>query len=182
MSLTELARQLASARQTRTQISPEALDGLQNEDKAYELQQVVAEQYNSTQIGYKVGATNEISQKLFGCNGPFFGPMFDADLHESGVTISHQPGLLGGEAEFAFLIDRDIPSDQKLDQPKIAEYVRDVHVAVELVGRRTTGHGLPSLYSAIADFGGNAAFIRGAAIHDWQSKDLAAVEVVAQTN
>ncbi|MEM7256948.1 MAG: fumarylacetoacetate hydrolase family protein [Pseudomonadota bacterium] len=182
MSATDLAQQLATARIDRTQIDPQLLEGLQDEAQAYQLQQLVGECYGSLQIGYKVGATNETSQKMFGCDSPFFGPMFERDCHDTGAVMESHAGLLGGEAEFAFVIDRDVPTDTNLSTDQLATYVRAVHVAVELVGRRSAGTGLPPLFAAIADFGGNAAFISGPAIRDWQSIDLAAVSVTALTN
>lgn len=181
MSPSDLAQQLASARQLGKQIDYALMDGLQNESDAYQLQELAAEHYGSRHIGYKVGATNETSQKLFGCSEPFFGPMFDCDYYEHGATFDLSDGLLGGEAEFAFLIDRDIP-DTDLTSAQITDYIAAAHVAVELIGRRSAGKGLPSLYAAIADFGGNAAFIRGPSITDWRGMDLAEVKVVAHTN
>lgn len=177
-----LAQQLADARRNGTQIDPQLLDILHTEAQAYQLQQLVGECYGSPQIGYKVGATNETSQNLFGCDGPFFGPVFERDCHDSGASIKNQEGLLGGEAEFAFVMDRDVPTDKALNTDQLAGYVKTVHLAVELVGRRSKGAGLPSLFAAIADFGGNAGFIRGPAINNWQSVDLAAVTVTAKTN
>lgn len=177
MSQTDLARQLAAARQQRSQIDPTLLDILRDEADAYRVQALAIRHYPSTHIGYKVGATNETSQNLLGCDGPFFGPLFDAECHDAGITIDAKQDIIGGEAEFAFLIDRDIPPDTEL---QITDYIQAAHIAVELIGRRTVGLGLPTALAAIADFGGNAAFIRGNSIDNWQTIDFATIEVIAR--
>lgn len=182
MSLADIADQLATARRDSMRIDGDLMDSLQSETEAYQLQSLLEASYRSAQIGYKVAATNEPTQKKFGTDHPFYGPLFEADCHQTGVSFSGSEGLLGGEAEFAFLIDRDIPGNTPLNTQSIIDYIRAVHVSVELIGRRTKGNGLPSLYSAIADFGGNAAFILGPAIDNWTSMDLASVKVVAHTD
>ena len=149
MSLSELALQLAQARQNNTQVEPGLLNEIPAENDAYQLQDMISECYPSAQAGYKVGATNETSQKLFGCDGPFYGPLHQSTVYESNARINTVCGLLGGEAEFAFLIDRDIPADTVLSQTQISEYIRSVHVAVELIGRRTIGDGLPPIAEII---------------------------------
>ncbi len=179
MSLSELAARLAESRREHTQLAPDFLESLNSEAEAYEVQSLLEASYGATRIGYKVGATNETSQKMFDCDGPFYGPVFDTDCHVSGATIDVRDGLLGGEAEFAFVIDRDVPTETPIDAKRISDFIRASHVAVELVGRRTQGEGLPSLFGAIADFGGNADFIRGPAIENWHAIDLASVEVTA---
>lgn len=182
MSLSDIAIQLASARRESKKVNAEIMQSLQSEAEAYQLQSLLEEHYRSPKIGYKVAATNEATQKKIGCDGPFYGPMFEADRHQSGASFNSADGIVGGEAEFAFLMDRDVPADIQLNEESVKDYVRSVHIAVELIGRRTTGDGPPSLYAAIADFGGNAAFIHGGEIKNWRSIDLAAVKVVAYTN
>lgn len=181
MSLSDIAIKLATARREAKKIDGALMAGLQSEAEAYQLQSLLEAPYRSTKIGYKVAATNEATQKKLGCNGPFYGPLFEADCHESGASFS-TADVHGGEAEVAFLIDRDVPPDIPLNTTSIKDYIRAAHVAVELIGRRTTGDAVPSVYTAIGDFGGNAAFIRGPAIESWPAIDLATLKVVAHTD
>ncbi len=178
----DLAKQLADARNSHEQIDPTPYDTIATLAEAYQLQARATESYPSVRIGYKVGATNEGAQKLFGCNAPFYGPMFEKDRVAPGANLSLRPGVLGGEAEFAFLCGTDFPTDQELNINDLPSYIESCHIAVEIVGRRTEGEGLPSLHCAVADYGANVAFIEGPAIENWRSMDLAQVAVSAKTN
>ncbi len=178
----ELAKQLADARASHQQIDPAPYDAIASLDEAYQLQALANDSYPSKRIGYKVGATNEGAQKLFGCDAPFYGPMFEQDRFEPGANLHLNTGVLGGEAEFAFLCDADFPTDRDLSIDDLPDLITSCHIAVEIVGRRTVGKGLPSLHCAVADFGANVAFIEGPAIESWRSMDLTQVKVTATTN
>jgi len=178
----ELARQLADARGSNTQTDAAPFDAIPSLETAYQLQSLAAETYPSKQIGYKVGATNEGAQKLFGCDAPFYGPMFEQEQLQPGASLTLHAGVLGGEAEFAFVCDSDFPTDRELSTEDLPDLIRSCHIAVEIVGRRTAGSGLPGLNSAVADFGANVAFMPAPAIDNWRSIDLGAVQVAASTN
>jgi len=177
----QLASQLAQARLQNKKIDAADFDAIATIDEAYQVQSHLGTGYESSMIGYKVGATSEAAQKLFQCDGPFYGPMYERDQLEPGVTVS-SGSMIGGEAEFAFQIAKDVASDKDLTTAELANYIGACHVVVEIVNRRTLGEGLPSFNSAIADFGCNGAFILGPAIDNWQSTNLAEVKVVALTN
>lgn len=182
MSAQELALQLAKARGEQSQLELAPYAEIATLDDAYAMQTLATNAYSSPRIGYKVGATNEGVQKLFACDAPFYGPMFEAERFAPGHKFPLVPGLLGGEAEFAFQIATDFPVDKDLSPNDLAEFIASVNIAVELVGRRTLGQGLPPLHAAIADFGANVAFIEGPSIADWKKLDLAEVAVSAKTN
>ena len=182
MSEQTLALKLANARAQRNQTDAAPFEAIASLDKAYATQAQACSAYPSVQIGYKVGATNEGAQKLFGCNSPFYGPMFEAEHHTTGAQFELVTGLLGGEAEFAFKIGSDFPTDRSLNVDALPDLIDSANIAVELVGRRTRGDGLPTLHAAIADFGANVAFIEGPPIDNWRSVNLAQVAVTARTN
>lgn len=182
MSAQDLAQQLAIARGKQTQIDVGPYAAITTLDDAYAMQALATKAYSSPRIGYKVGATNEGVQKLFACDAPFYGPMFEAERFAPGHQFEPVPGLLGGEAEFAFRIGSDFPTDQDLGTDDLPDLIASVNIAVELVGRRTLGEGLPPLHAAIADFGANVAFIEGPSLADWRSINLAEVAVSAKTN
>jgi 2-keto-4-pentenoate hydratase len=177
----ELAKQLAGARASKQLVASAPFDALATLDSAYQLQNMATEQYDSAQIGYKVGATNEAVQKLFGANAPFLGPMFERDRLNADTTLQLTADILGGEAEFAFVCGDDFP-DRDLSQAELPDLISSCHIAVEIVGRRTIGEGLPTLHAAVADYGANVAFIEGPSIDNWQSMDLAAISVTASTD
>ncbi len=182
IELKDLARQLADARGSHQQIDRNPFDAIATLEDAYKLQAMAAATYPSTQVGWKVGATNEGAQKLFGCDAPFYGPMFEQEIMQPSADLPLRDGVLGGEAEFAFICGSDFPTDKSLSVEDLPALIKSCHIAVEIVGRRTIGQGLPSLNCAVADFGAHVAFIPGPAIADWNSMDLARVEVKANTN
>lgn len=182
MSNRELAEQLAQARGQQQQTDLAPFESITSIDDAYAVQALATNAYQSPRIGYKVGATNEGAQKLFDCDAPFYGPMFEAECYEPGHRLAMVPGLLGGEAEFAFKTGKDFPTDKDLTVDDLPALVSSAHIAVEIVGRRTRGDGLPPLHAAIADYGANVAFIKGPAIENWKELDLASVAVTAKTN
>ena len=177
-----LAQQLADAKANDTQTESTPYEALSTLQSAYELQTDAINCYPSKQIGYKVGATNEGAQKLFGCDAPFYGPIFERDCCKPAATMALRKGILGGEAEFAFLCSADFPTDRDLSVDDLPDLVSRCHIAVEIVGRRTAGEGLPPLNAAVADFGANVMFIEGPEIKNWRSLDLSTVEVTANTN
>jgi len=178
----KIAADLAQARATEKLIDMGPLTKLASLEDAYALQALLDESYASERIGYKVGATSEAAQKLFSCDAPFYGPMYARDRHTPGTSFKLRPGLLGGEAEFAFHCKEDLPTDIDLSVEDLPKFIAGCHIAVEIVGRRTEGEGLPPLNCAVADFGGNFAFLEGPEVENWSSMDLSKVEVVAQTN
>ncbi len=178
----ELARQLADARGNKTQTDATPFDAIESIDIAYQLQSLAAETYPSKQIGYKVGASNEVAQKLFNCDTPFYGPMFEQELLQPDAVLTLHDGVLGAEGEFAFVCASDFPTDRDLSTEDLPDLIESCHIAIEIVGRRTAGTGLPGLHSAIADFGVHGAFIPAPALDNWRSIDLAAVKVIASTN
>lgn len=177
-----LATNLADARAGNTLIDCAPYAALNSLKEAYALQAAATSSYPSNTIGYKVGATNEGAQKLFGCDAPFYGPMFEKDCLKPGETLALREGVLGGEAEFAFLCGTDFPTDRELTVEDLPDLVSRCHIAVEIVGRRTEGEGLPPLHAAVADFGANVAFIEGPEISNWKTRNLADVKVTALTN
>jgi len=129
-----------------------------------------------------VGATNEAVQQLFGADAPFFGPIFESERYKPGSTIELTAGVLGGEAEFAFVCGEDFPDEPSLATSDLPDLIERCHIAVEIVGRRTLGEGLPTLHAAVADFGANVAFIDGPSIDNWKSIDLANINVTASSS
>lgn len=128
--------------------------------------------------GYKIGATSAEAQRIIGCDGPFYGPLFAPRIHEDRATIPFPAGTLGVECEFAFRIARDQPAGRDgYDASSAAALVGSCHPALEIVGRRTRGDGFPAFTAAVADFALNVAFVHGPAIADWRDADLAATEV-----
>ncbi len=128
--------------------------------------------------GWKIGATSPEAQRIMGCDGPFFGPLFAPRMYTSGSTIPFAPGTLGVECEFAFRVGIKQPVGKAdYDASSVVALVMSCHPALEIVGRRTRGDRFPGVVEAVADFALNVGFVHGPAIRDWQDADLASAEV-----
>ena len=125
-------------------------------------------------------ATALETQRLFGVEEPFYGPI----LAPRGVR-ARRPScrrrdfpLRGIECEFAFRLAADFePREEPYELDEAAERVSAPIPAIEIVSPRLDHpikYGAPS---AIADCGVNGALVLGAADLDWQSIDLATHEV-----
>lgn len=168
-----LARQLADARRERRHSSPFPTSVIETLPEAYEVQKLATAAYGD-QIGYKIGATSPTAQRMMGCDGPFFGPLFAEDSHGDGETLAIDETMLAIECEFAFRMGQ--PANPLLGAETaetIATSVESCHPAIEIVGRRVPTEGFPGLIDAIADYGLNARFIAGEAMIGWREADLA---------
>ena len=76
---------------------------------------------------------------MFGSNSPFYGPMFEAEHYTSGHQFELFNGLLGGEAEFAFRVNADFPTNVALTTDDLPELIDTG------TGAAVMGHPLNSL-------------------------------------
>lgn len=133
-----------------------------------------------TPCGYKIGATSTEVQQWLGCREPIDAPIRREDVLASGATFPVPAGLLGIECEFAFLMGRDFPgSGESLTPAALRSAVAQCHLALEIVGRRVPADVPLNEATAIADFSLDVAVVQGAAIPDWERRDLAALPVRA---
>ena len=182
MMLDDFGNRLAQARQDGTNAAvnlilvpdPAAAEGVQ---EAANLA------YGGMPFGFKIGATSEQAQQMLDAPGPFFGVMVDIDRYDDGETVPWKDHFRGVECEFAFQMADDFPAKgQEISREGLVEAIGGCFIALELVGRRTSGEGLPKYPGIIADFGAHAAFVMGAEIADWQNADLAAAAVRGLSN
>ncbi len=100
------------------------------------------------------------------------------DAHYDGDTVPWLDHYRGVECEFAFIMGRDYPAPgESTDRRTIATAVADCLIALEVVGRRTAGDGMPQFPGIIADFAAHSAFVAGPGVANWAEIDLAAVAV-----
>lgn len=184
MTRIEVASALAEARRIGKRSVP-ALPSILDPREAYGVQDEAASAYGSPRIGYKIGATSAEAQRIIGCDGPFFGPMFEADRIAAGSRLTIDDTMLGLECEFAFQMARPFSapagdSASGEDMEALADAVGVCVPAFEVVGTRFAGNGFPPASACIADYGLNSYFCPGDAIDDWRDLDLAAVSVTAE--
>jgi len=183
MTRIEVATALAEARRNGKRGAP-ALPSALDLREAYCVQDEAASAYGSPRIGYKIGATSAEAQRIIGCDGPFFGPMFEADRIAPGSDLTLDETMLGLECEFAFQMARPFSatagdSDRGADLEALADAIGLCVPAFEVVGTRFAGDGFPPASACIADFGLNSYFCPGGAIDNWRDLDLSEVSVTA---
>jgi len=182
MTENDEAKVLAEARRNRTRSTPLLSSGI-DENEAYTLQDAAADAYGCPRIGYKIGATSPEARRIIGCDGPFYGPMFEADLIAPGSKVPVDETMLGLECEFAFQMARAFPNEgDARTREAVAGAIARCVPAFEIVGSHIVGSGFPTATSCIADFGLNALFCPGSDMPNWRNEDLAAMAVTASVD
>ena len=182
MTTTELGAALATARRDGS-FADIDWTGITDDAAAKAVQAAAVTAYGGRQIGYKIGATSDAAQALVGCQAPFYGPMVANDAFYGGDIVPWKDHYRGVECEFAFTMARDYPApDETIDAHTIGSAVADCLIALEVVGRRTAGDGMPQYPGIVADFAATCAFIAGPGVASWAEIDLAAVTVRGSIN
>ena len=171
----EAARIIAQARrQHETLIGLPAHLAPADGPQAYAIQDMLVDIWQARVGGWKVGATNEGAQKLFGTDRPFFGPVFADEIHQSPCTLD--PAKLWGlgvESEFAFQFAKVLgPREAAYSRDELVDAIDVMIPAIEVVSSRLdkpAGYGVGQL---IADGAGNGGLVLGEPITDWRNIDL----------
>jgi 2-keto-4-pentenoate hydratase len=130
----------------------------------------------STLAGWKIGATTDDMQAYLGVDGPAYGHILSANVHESGAALSASdfcnPGI---ECEIAVRIATDAGA-KTYTRETIGAIIEAVLPAIEIVENRYgdfLARGLPML---IADDFFHRACVLGTPVTNWQGTDLATVK------
>ena len=168
----------ARTRHARMAALPEASRPQTPED-GYGCQHLLVEHlvshYGGRLIGYKVACTNVTAQRQLNVDGPFYGRMMSAFCFDSPARVeAGQFFMRVVEAEFAFLIARDLPPRaDRYSVDEVATQIEGALPGIEIVDSRFddwTTIGAPSL---IADNACHAAWVKGRLTTDWRELDLA---------
>lgn len=157
-------------------------------EEAYHCQDGVVQgwldHYGGGLIGYKIACTNVIAQRQLSVDGPFHGRLLSAFLYDSPARIpADQFFMRVVEAEFAFLMARDLPPQSApRSREEVAAAVAGVVPGIEIVDSRFESWTTIGAMSLIADNACNAAWVRGKLIEDWRGFDLAAQAVRLTAN
>ena len=182
MTAKERGEALAAARREGTYADID-WTGVTDTASAMAVQAAAVAAYGGRQIGYKVGATSQAAQDIVGCEGPFYGPMAAADACYDGDTMPWLNHYRGVECEFAFTMGHDYPAPgETVDRQSLEAAIADCLIALEVVGRRTAGDGMPQYPGIIGDFAAHSAFVAGPGVANWAAFDLAAVMVRGSIN
>lgn len=185
----EAATLLLKARTEHKRISelPEACCP-KDEAAAYQSQTELVNQmlkhYGAKRLGYKTACTNASAQKLLNLDGPFYGALLSTFVKNSPATLKTEDFFMRVvEAEFAFQMDRDLPSrDKEYTKNEVTEAVGSLLPAIEIVDSRYTDWTKVGALSLIVDNACNAAWVYGQPQNNWTEFDLAKHEVNLYVN
>ena len=166
------AQALVAARRTGERIEALPAGAVPStEEEGYHVQDVVAAFVGEHVGAWKVGATHPNAQKGLGVPGPVASRMFAPNLLEGDQSLPDRYVVRGVEAEYAFLMARDLPpAGAPYSRDDIAAAVASVHPAIEVVDTRFTAAQQGPV--AIADNVNDAQWTVGAGVADWRSLDI----------
>ena len=154
-------------------------------DEGYAIQRAVAERSGSGTVGWKIAATSEAGQAHIGVDGPLAGRLLESKLYRDGAGVPAGPLHMGvAEAEFAFRMGRDLPSNgTPFLIEEVMERVDALHVAIEIPDSRFDDFAVAGAPQLVADTACADFFVLGPAAPDgWRTIDLASHPVVLRVN
>lgn len=171
----ELAAALWRARNDGGVIARRAADTLATVEMAYGVQRRITSLAGMSRLGWKVGVTSEVAQRLLGTEEPATGPLFADHCFDSPAEVAVFAGQDASvESEFAFRFARDLPPrEAAYGRAEVVAAIGAVLPAIEVVGCRFEG-GFDDLGAVrlIADMTANTAWVRGPEREDWPVAEL----------
>ncbi len=135
--------------------------------------------------GWKLAATSPAGQRHIAVDGPLAGRLFDRFRYPDGDQLpSHDLHMSVAEAEFAFVIDRDLDAAPGLDftMDEVLGAVRAMHLAMEVPDSRFTRFETVGAAQLIADDACAGRFVLGRAVPGWAELDLASHQTALHVN
>jgi len=174
MNIKEMAAEIAQARKSGEQTQLAWPEPAPDVSDAMEIQSLAFAKFGSPSMGWKVGATNKPAQETFKIDAPFYGPMAVSGLLTNGDTLKVTKCIGACEPEYAFKLARDYPvNGEEITRESASSAVQEVHIVIEIIGRCIGNPDFANGVGVTMDFGGNAAFVVGPKVEDWQNKDFA---------
>ena len=188
MDATQTARRLLDARTSETPVPLTDWSGGPASTKdGYAVQaagaQILSAEQGWTQIGWKIGGTNQIARQMLSIKQPFFGRLYGRCWDDSGFTFRATPLHLVWEPEIAIELGQDLdPADGPFDAARIQAATVSLRPALEIVSTCLSPWleaGAPSL---IADNGVHGHWVSGEPVTDWSGIDLMDAPVTLTVN
>ena len=145
--------------------------------EGYAAQAMLEEVSGSPALGWKIAATNVTGQRHIGVDGPIGGRLLAARVIRDGSPVPFADNHMQvAEAEFAFVLARDIPPRESPYTPdEVLECVASLHPAIELPDSRFEDFVAAGGAQLAADDACAGWFKLGEpAAEDWRELDLAA--------
>ena len=156
----------------------------QNLDEGYRIQAALAAVHDVPVAGYKIGATNEVAQRIFDVDAPFFGRVFAPSVLESPAEIAGGTVRLNIiEAEFDFTLKKDLPArDGTYSRDEVMAAVDNLHPAIEIPDSRYKNWREAGMPQLAADNAIAALLVLGPPAADWRELDLSRHTVTVKVN
>ena len=185
-SQTQEAARLLHAAWRDQQPIPGLPDGCrpQNLDEGYRIQAALVAVHDVPVAGYKIGATNEVAQRIFDVDAPFFGRVFAPSVLESPAEIvAGTVRLHIIEAEFDFTMKKDLPArDGAYSRDEVMAAVDNLHPAIEIPDSRYKNWREAGMPQLAADNAVAALLVLGPPAADWRELDLSRHAVAVKVN
>ena len=128
-------------------------------------------------IGYKIGLTTPIMQRLCGVDEPCYGAIFAGEVHHGSAELALANYCrLGIETEIAVRLGEDLPQGSCTggDRDRVAGAVESCMAAIELLEDLRHDYKRLSAAAMVAGNVWNAGAVLGTPVADWRRLDLAA--------
>jgi 2-keto-4-pentenoate hydratase len=147
---------------------------LQSMEEGYAAQRALIAQWPDRIAGWKVGATSQEVQGLFGISEPIYGPVFQSQVFHSPATIParhfHHRLL---ESEFIFRFAKAIPSRSRpYARSEIIDAVDALIPGIEIISPRFGSLTGRHVSQVVADFCANGGAVLGKLYSGWRDIDL----------
>jgi 2-keto-4-pentenoate hydratase len=176
----DIARVLAEARRAGRGVPPEAAAAATTLEAGYAVQRAVHELLAGSWgpvVGYKIGCTTPVMQRLLGIDHPCAGGIFATTVWASGATVDRRRFVRPGvECEIAVRLR--LPLDARsgpIDRRAAARAVESYHAAIEIVDDRYGAVVQPSPALLVADDFYGAGAVLGPPMTDVEPEGLGAL-------
>ena len=123
-------------------------------------------------VGYKIGLTTPIMQKLCGVDEPCYGAIFASEVHHRRAELpTGNYCRLGIETEIAVRLGEDVPQGGR---ERVEAAVESCMAAIELLEDLRHDYKRLSAAAMVAGNVWNAGVVLGEPVTDWRKLDLAA--------
>lgn len=178
---TDAVRALAEARRAGRAVPPAVADAATSLEAGYAIQRavhaVLAASGFGPVVGYKIGCTTPVMQRLLGIGHPCAGGLFAATVWPSGATVDRRRFVRPGvECEIAVRLKEPLDArSAPLDRQAAARAVESYHAAIEIVDDRYGAVSRPSPALLVADDFYGAGAVVGPPVTEVDPATLGAV-------
>jgi len=156
-----------------------------DEQTAYRIAQMVADDLGWPVAGWKIAAMKAEMQKALRTDSPIYGRVFAPMVKTSPVSVVHAKLCSPiPEVEYQAQLGADLPPRAKpYTAEEVTEAVASLHPGLELAECRFIHDAaFPPLPAILADGAGASMIVYGPPIEDWRGRDIAGQEAMLMCN